>query len=152
MRPNAVVRVLLDTDHGLRFFKRVENLVLQALVFELAVENLTVDVFPWRARGNVLNLRASFGDLLALRLRNHLWYLVAADVLRDTVQTLGVGQRLDDTQAFDATCDLQRQTNPAVCVDQLQDLQATPVMGLALDEVEAPNLIAVKRPLPHAVT
>ena len=44
MRPEAVVDVLPEGDHGLGFLERVEDLLAQALVAQFAVEALTVPV------------------------------------------------------------------------------------------------------------
>ena len=66
------------------------------------------------------------------------------------METHRIRQRLDDAEAVDASRHLQRQASAAVLVDQRQDAQAPTVMGLALDEVEAPDVIAMERPQPHA--
>ena len=61
-----------------------------------------------------------------------------------------IRQRLDDAEAVDASRHLQRQASAAVLINQRQDAQAPTITGLALDEVEAPNVIAMLRPQPHA--
>ena len=61
-----------------------------------------------------------------------------------------IRQRLDDAEAVDALRHLQRQASAAVLINQRQDAQAPTITGLALDEVEAPNVIAMLRPQPHA--
>lgn len=66
------------------------------------------------------------------------------------MQAHRIGQHLDHAQAVDAPCHLQRETNPIVLVDERQDAQAATVVGLALDEVEAPDVIAMERPQPYA--
>lgn len=66
------------------------------------------------------------------------------------MQAHGVGQRLDHADAVDAPRHLQREARPAMLVDQRQDAQAPAVVRLSLHEVEAPDVIAVKRPQPHA--
>lgn len=57
-----------------------------------------------------------------------------------------ISQRLGHTQTVDARCDLQHQANAAVYVGQRQDVQTPTVVGLALDEFEAPDVIAMLRP------
>ena len=146
VRPDAVVGVLPKGDHGLGFLERVKDFLAQALVPQLAVEALTVPVLPRRARRDVLDLRASFGDPFAQCFRDHLRAIVAADVLRDAMQAHGVGQRLDHTEAVDAPRHLQREACPAVLIDQRQDAKASPIVRLGLYEVEAPDVVAVKRP------
>ena len=66
------------------------------------------------------------------------------------MQAHRVGQRLDHTEAVDAPRHLQREAGPAVLVDQGQDAQTPAVVRLPLDEVEAPDVITVERPEPHA--
>ena len=66
------------------------------------------------------------------------------------MQAHRIGQRLDHTQTVDAPRDLERQAGATVLVDQRQDTQASPVMGLTLHKVEAPDVIAMERPQPHA--
>lgn len=118
MRPDAVVGGLPKTDHGPRFLRRVENLLSQALVAKLAFEALVVAILPRRSGSDVLDLRVSFSDPFAQRLRDHLGAIVAADVLRDAVQAHCLRQRLDHTDAVDASRHLQRQASPAMHVDQ----------------------------------
>lgn len=66
------------------------------------------------------------------------------------MQAQGVGQRPDHADVVDATCHLQPEAGPAVLVDQPQDAQALAVVRLGLHEVDAPDVITVKRTQPHA--
>ena len=66
------------------------------------------------------------------------------------MQAHGVGQRLDHTEAVDAPSNLQREARPTVLIAQRQDAQASPVMGLRLNEVEAPDVVAADRSQPFA--
>ena len=106
MRSNAVVGILPDPNYGLCLPERVEDLLAQALVLQLAIEALTIAILPRRSWCNVLDLRAGFGDPFPQSLRDHFWAVVAADVVGDAMQAHRIGQRLDHTQTVDAPRDL----------------------------------------------
>jgi hypothetical protein len=80
VRPEAVADVLPEVDHGMGFFEPVEDLLAQAIVAQLAVEFLIAPILPWRAKCDVLDLRAGFGDPLAQRPQA---YLRARQTLHD---------------------------------------------------------------------
>ena len=66
-------------------------------------------------------------------------------MLRHTAFEHHVSHRLDDTEAVDAACP-DRQAFPSELVDQGHQLNLAPIMGLSLDEVVAPDMIAMLRP------
>lgn len=75
-------------------------------------------------------------------LRAHLGHSPAiAGISEADVRSIGV----------DAPHDPQLQTDPAVLGNQREDAQASPNVGLGLDDVEAPDVVVVKRQQPHAV-
>ena len=69
-----------------------------------------------------------------------------ADVFRHTAFEHHVSHRLDDTEAVDAACHPDRQAFPSELVDQGHQSNLAPIMGLSLDEVVAPDMIAMLRP------
>ena len=56
-----------------------------------------------------------------------------------------VGHRFDDAQAVDATSYPDRQAFPGELIDQSQQSELTTVMGLRLNEVVAPDMVAMLR-------
>ena len=64
----------------------------------------------------------------------YLQAIVAADVQRDAMQPLRLGQGLNQANAVDAPTHLRRQARQAVLVDRRQDAQAPTVAGLSLDD------------------
>ena len=61
-----------------------------------------------------------------------------------------VGHRLDDAKAVDATRHPDRQAFPGELVDQRHQPELAAIMGLGLDEVVAPDMIAMLRSQPDA--
>ena len=57
-----------------------------------------------------------------------------------------VGHRVDDAEAVDATGHLDRQAFPGKLVDQGHQPQLAAIVGLGLDKVVAPDMIAMLRP------
>jgi hypothetical protein len=53
MGPDGVVVDTLALDHDLRLFARVEDLTVEQLVAQLAIERFALAVLPWAARLDV---------------------------------------------------------------------------------------------------
>lgn len=134
----------LDDDSGL--LQAVKDFTVQAFVAQLAVEGLTVAVFPWAAGRNIERLRSELCEPLAHDLGRHLRAVVRPDVFRDTFGKHYVGHRLDDTEAVDPASHPDDQAFPREPVDQSHQPQLPPIVGLRLDEVVAPDMIAMLRP------
>ncbi len=135
---------LLDDDSGL--LQAVEDFTVQAFVAQLAIEGLAVAVFPWTARRNVERLCSELCEPVAHDLGRHLRAVVRPDVFRDTFGKHYVGHRLDDTEAVDPASHPDCQAFPGELVDQSHQPQLAPIVGLRLDEVVAPDMVAMLRP------
>lgn len=61
-----------------------------------------------------------------------------------------IGQRLDDAKTIDAASDPDGQALASELVDQGQQPDTTTIMGLRLDKIIAPDMIAMSRSEPDA--
>jgi hypothetical protein len=143
-----VLAPLLDDDGSL--LQTVEDFAVQAFVAELAVEGLAVAVFPWAAGSYVERLRSQLCKPTAHNLGRHLRAVVGTNVFRHTALDHHVGHGVDDAEAVDATGHPDRQAFPRELVDQRHQSELATVMGLRLDEVVAPHMVAVLRSQPDA--
>lgn len=137
-------------DHDPRFLEAVEDLAVEQLVPEPAVEGLVVAVLP---RGARLDEERGNAKLLGPgpdRRRGELRAVVGADVFRHAAGEHDVGQGLDDRVAPETSLDLERQAFAGVLVDQGERAQRAAVVGLAGDEVVAPDVVGIGRSKAHA--
>ncbi len=137
-------------QHDLGFAQRVEDLAVQQLVPQLAVEALVVAVLPGTARLDEERLHAHLRQPLPHRLGREFRPVVRADVLRHSAADEELRQRLQDLHRGHAALDAQRQALPGVLVDHRQDLQRPAVVGPLEDEVVGPDVVSALRPEPHA--
>jgi len=150
MRSDRVVLFapLLDDDCGL--LQAVEDFTVQAFVAQFAVEGLAVAILPWAAGRYVERLRSQLRKPAAHNLGRHLRAVVRPDVLRHTFGEHHIGHGVDDAEAVDATGHPDRQAFPRELVDQRHQSELAAVMGLRLDEVVAPDMVAMLRSQPDA--
>ena len=71
-------------------------------------------------------------------------------MFRNTSGKHHIGHSLDDAKAVDPASYSDRKALPGELVDQCHQAKLSPVMGLRLDEVVAPHMIAMLRPQPDA--
>src|SRR3954469_8024948 len=150
VRPNLVVMAAPRADHDPSLFQAVEDLPLQALVPEFPVEALAVAILPRAARGDVQGLGSKLRQPLSKGFGDHRGAVVTTNMLRHALLKHGIRQGLDHAQAVDAPLDPEGQALARVFVDERQNAQAAPVMGVALDKVEAPDMVGPLRPQPDA--
>lgn len=150
MRSDGVVlsAPLLDDHSG--FLQAVEDLLIEALVPEFAIEGLTITVLPWTAGLDVQRLRSQPGEPLTDDPGRHLCSIVRTDVFRDALGEHHIGQCFDDAEAIDAASNPDVQALASKLVDQGQQPDPATVVGLCLDKIVAPDMIAVGRPEPDA--
>lgn len=137
-------------DHDLSFFQAVEDFLVEAFVVQLAVEGLAVTVLPGTSGLDVQRLGTKSGEPPADDLGGHLGAVVGTDVFGDPPGEHHVGHCLDDAEAVDATRHTDGQTFPGKLIDQGHQAELAAVMGLCLDKIVAPDMIAVLRPQPDA--
>ena len=150
MRTYRVEVIAPLLDHDLSFFQTVKYFLVGAFVAQFAVERLAIAVLPRAARLDVERPGAEFSKPVANHLGRHLRAVVGADVFGDTPGEHHVGHRLDDAEAFDTTRHTDGQAFPGELIDQSHQTELATVMGLRLDKIVAPDMIAVLRPQPDA--
>ena len=150
MRPQAVVEAPPVGDEDLRLFERGEELGVQELVSELAVERFDVAVLPRAPRFDEQRRDAQVGEPLPDRGGDELGAVVAPDVLGHAVLEEEIGERHEHLVARDAALDNDRQTLAGVLVDHCEQLQGAAVAGVLTDEVVGPDVVAVLGPQPDA--
>ena len=146
----VVVAPLLDDDLG--FLEAVEDFPVEQLVAQLAVEALAVAVLPGTAGFDVERLGSDISKPLTHDLGRHLRAIVGTDVFGDAADQHHIGHRFQDTEAVDPAGHPDRQTLPRELVDQRHQPDLAAVVGLGLDEVVRPDVIAPLRPQPDAGT
>ena len=117
---------LLD-QHG-RLRQRVEDLPVQQLVPELAVEALVVAVLPRAARLDKEHLDAHAPQPQPHELRAELRSVVRPQILGRPVSDEQIGQHLEHVVRADLASHHDRQALPRVLVQHCQQLQRTPVV------------------------
>lgn len=137
-------------DYDTRFLQAVEDLTIEQLVPEPPVEGLVVAVLPMGA-----GLDEERGDAKLLEpgadgRRGELGAVVGADMFRYAAGQHDVGQGFDHFEAAETALDPKRQAFAGVLVDQGQRAQGSAVVGLAGDEVVAPDVVGAFRAQAHA--
>ena len=150
MRPSLVVvhPPLVENDPGLR--QAQEQFPVEQLVAESAVEALHVAVFP---RARLLDIeradarpRQPLLDLFGNELRP----IVAAQMLRRTPHGEQVLERHDHVPSSERPGHLDRQTLPRELIDHHEDPQLPAILRPLREEVVAPHMVPMRRPVPHA--
>lgn len=137
-------------DHDLSFFQAVEYFLVEALVAQLAVEGFAIAVLPRTAGLDVQRSGAELCKPAANDLCRHFRAVIGADVFWNTSGEHHVGHRLDDAKAVDPARDADGQAFPGELIDQSHEAESAAVIGLRLDKVVAPDMIAMLRPEPDA--
>ncbi len=88
-------------DHYLRLPQRVEDLAVEELITELAVEAFAVAVLPRAPRFDVGGLRTDGGDPVSKRPGNELGAVVGTDVSRHAAQDEEIRKRVDDIRRLE---------------------------------------------------
>ena len=92
VRPLRVVFHAPPLRQNLCLLQRVKDLAVQELIAQLAVEALTVPVFPWASSLDVQHPGADFPQPFPQLVSDELRAVIGADVLRDPAPQHYVGQ------------------------------------------------------------
>ena len=141
---------LLDEDDSLG--QCVEDLSVQELVSELAVEALVVAVLPRTARLYVERLDTDSAQPPPNQLCCELRPVVRTQMLGWTVASKEIGENLDNIMGSSPSSDLDRQALPRVLVEHGQQLQRSTVVGARAHEVVGPDMVLVSWPESDART
>ncbi len=139
---------LLDEDLGLA--EAVEDLAVEQFVPEPGVEALAVSVLPWAARFDLGRPGTDGGNPVPDRLRDELGAVVGSDVGGWSAQDEQIGESIDDVDRTQLPPDPDRQALPAELVQDVQRAECLPVISVAMDEIIAPDMVAMLRPQAQA--
>lgn len=137
-------------DHDPRLRQRVEDLTVEQLVAQLAVEAFHIAVLPGTGLLDERRLGPDRGDPLAHRQGDELGTLIRADMIGDSTFEAELGQHLDDVDRAQTPGDADRQALPRELVQDAQHSVLPPVMGTILDEVVSPDVVWPLGPQPDA--
>jgi hypothetical protein len=145
MGPDGVVVMAPLLNEDLGFLQAVEDFAVEQFVPQFAVEAFAIAVLPGAARLDVERLGADTCQPAPHYLGGHPRTVVGSDVLRDAAQQHHVSHGLQNTQAVDPPGDPDRQAFPGELIDQRHQPQLAAIMGLALDKVIGPGIVAPLR-------
>ena len=137
----VVLAPLLNDDGGL--LQAVEDLSVEQFITQFSVEGFAVAVLPWASGCDVQRLRPELCKPAAHDLCCHFRAIVGSDVFRDALGEHHIGHGLDDAKTVDPSSHPDRKALPGELVDQRHQSEFSSVMGLCLDEVVAPHMIAM---------
>jgi len=144
----VVLAPLLD-DNG-SFLQAIEDLSVEQFITQFSVEGFAVAILPGATGFDIQRLRSEFCEPAAHDLGCHLRAIVRADVFRHAFGEHHIRHGLDDAKAVDPASHPDCKALPGELVDQRHQSKLSPIMGLRLDEVVAPHMIAMLRPQPDA--
>ena len=133
-------------DDDLGFAQRVEDLAVQQLVAEPAVEALTIAVLPGAARFDKCGLGAHGIDPFPDGLGDELGPIIRSDERRYTTHNEEIGQSVDHIDRVQLAPDADRQAFTCVLVQDVERPECPAVVGPTVNEVIAPNMVSVLWP------
>ncbi len=150
MRPLGVVVDAPALDQHAGFGQGIEDLAVEQLVAQLAIEALVGAVLPGAGPLDVQRAHTKPAQPCPHDRSDELRPLVRADVLRRTARDEQLGQRRQHVVARQPPRHHDRQALPRERVDHRQHAELPPVMGAVLDEVVGPDMVRPLRPQPDA--
>ena len=146
MRADCVVVVSPCLDHDLRLLECVEDLAVEQLIAELAIEAFAVAVLPGAARLDVGGLRTDSSDPGTERPGHELRAVIRANVSRYAMQDEEICERVDDVRGLEGSRHPDRQRLAGELVDDAQHPERPPFMGAIGNEVIGPDVVGTLRP------
>jgi hypothetical protein len=137
-------------DQDLCLKQGVEDLAVQELISELAVERLDVAVFPGRARLDEEGVDADASKPFTHRCRREFRAVVGADVGGHAAHDKEPRQAVEHVIVTQLASDIDGQALAGEFVDECEHPQRPAITGARLHEVIRPHMIAMLRPEPHA--
>ena len=137
-------------DQDLGFGQAEEDLAVEQLIAQLAVEALAVSVLPRAAGLDVGGLGADRGNPLAQSQGDELRAVVRPHIGRPPAQDHHVGQGLQYVGGVELALDPDGQGLVGELVDQAQHPELPSVMGPVLDEVIGPDMVGALGAQAHA--
>ena len=150
MRSLGIVVTPPAFDQHLGFVERGEDLSVEKLIPELAVEAFIVAVFPRAPWRDVEGIDPNLGQPLPHRRGHELRAIVRADMIWWSVFDKEVGQTREHIIALEPTRRRQGQALLGVLIDHRQDTECSSVVGAILDKVVTPDVAGPARPETNA--
>ena len=135
MRPDDVVVPPPSVDQDLRFHQCVEDLPVEQLITQRAIEGFAVSVFPWRTWRDVERLHTGLPEPLPHRPGDEFGTIIRPYMRRRPAGDEQIGQGTQHILAPEPSRDRQGQAVPAGIVDDRQDPELAAIVGPSLDEV-----------------
>ena len=146
MRTDSIVVSSPCFDHDLGLLQGVEDLAVQQLVTQLAIEALAVAVLPWAAWLDVGRFRPHGFDPVAERLGDELRPVVGTDVGRHPAKDEQVRESIDHIGRSQSTGYPNGQGFAGELVDDAQHSVCLALVGAIRNEVVRPDMIGMLRP------
>ncbi len=150
MRPHRVVVNPPTIDQDLGFTQRVEDLAVEQLVSEFAVEALDVPVLPWTPGLDVQRGHAHFAQPVPHHIGGELRSIIRANIFRYAPRGHQPGQSLKHIIAAEIPRHINRKTLPRVLIDHREHPKAPTVMCPGMDKVVTPDMVLVLGSQPDA--
>ena len=129
------------------FQKATEDFPVEELIPQLVMEALDMAVLPWAAGSDVEGFYSFVLEPVLDGVGYELRAVVAADVFGHAVAFHGRLDDGDDINGPDAPGDMNGQPLAGVFVNQGQQADVAPIIGLVGDEVPAPDMVWAFGPL-----
>lgn len=141
MRADGVVVSPPCLDQDLGFGEAEEQLAIEQLVAQLAVEALAIAVFPRTSRFDIGGFGAYGGDPIAERAGNELRPIVGSDIGWWSVQDHQISQGLQHVGGVQFALHPDGQCLVGELVDHAQHSELPSIVGPILDEVIGPDVV-----------
>ena len=138
------------SDQDLGLLQRVEDLPVQQLIPELAVEGLVISVLPRRARFDIERFHTDPAQPVAHGMGGKLRAIVRTDMIGRAMALEQIGEDGEHVIALELSLDMDRQALTAMLIDHRKHAERLPVMRPIGDEVVAPDMAAILGPEPDA--
>jgi len=133
-----------------RLGQRVEDLAVEQLISQLAVEALAIAVLPGNTGLDERRLCAHRGNPLPHGPSDEFRAIFQADMPGRPAQNEQIGQYIDRIRRLQLPGDPDSEALPGKFVDQVEHAHFSPIMGPALHEVMGPNMVPSLRPETNA--
>src|SRR5215510_11318454 len=150
MRPNRIVMASPALNDDLGLAQSVEDLAAEQLIAKAGVEALDVAVLPRTAPLDIGNFGADSGDPSLDSLGDELRPVVGPDVTGNAAQDEQIGENVDHIDRLELAGDTDRQAFVGKLVNDIEHPISASIVGVILDKVVGPDVIAVLRPQPDA--
>ena len=141
----GVVVVPPPFDNNLGFPQRVEDFAVEQFVSHPSIEAFTVAVLPWRSWLDICSRCSNCFDPAPDGLSDKLRAIVRPDISWNTTQDEQVRESVDDLSRVELSFHSDRQTFPAVFIQDVERPKGSAVVCPVMHEVIRPDVIAILR-------